>query len=84
MYVSSVEVISDIVRKCFQIGEGFKAKTVALTCLASGFGNLTLDDFMEGLKPVLKENWKIEKVFLAQIEEYRFKELEEAWERIQI
>lgn len=84
MYVSSVEVITEVVRRCFKIAEEFKAQTVALTCLASGFGNLTLDDFMEGLKPVLKENWQIEKVFLAQIEEYRFKELEEAWERIQI
>ena len=84
MYTSSVEVITDIVRKCFVSAEAFDAKTVALTCLASGFGDLTLDDFMEGIAPLLKEDWQIKKVYLAQIQEYRFNELEEAWERIQI
>ena len=50
MYKSSVEVITEIVRKCLQISEGVGARSVALTCLASGFGDLTLEDFIKGLK----------------------------------
>jgi O-acetyl-ADP-ribose deacetylase len=78
MYKSSIEIITEIVQRCLEMAEEIHAKTVALTCLASGFGDLTLEDFIKGLKPVLEEPWNIKEIYLAQIQDYRFKELQEA------
>lgn len=80
MYHSSTEIITETIRKSLIIAEEHGAKVVALTALASGFGDLTLDDFAEGVKPLLQEDFgSIEKVIIPQIEDYRFKELCEAF-----
>ena len=56
------------------------AVTVALTALASGFGDMTLDGFAEAVKVLLNEDFTpVEKVIIPQIEDYRFEELCEAF-----
>ena len=82
MYHSSIDLISQVVTSCFEVAREHEAKSIALTCLASGFGDLTLEDFIKGIEPLLNRDWSpIEKVYLAQIEPYRFKELEQAVEQ---
>lgn len=80
MYHSTSEIVTETVRKALVIARDYNAKVVALTALASGFGDLTLQDFALGVKPLLDEDFgTIEKVIIPQIEEYRFKELCEAF-----
>ena len=79
LYHSTIDVITDVVNKSFELVQNHKVKSVALTCLASGFGDLSLDDFVQGLAKVIEKDWSpLETIYLAQIEPYRFKELEES------
>jgi O-acetyl-ADP-ribose deacetylase (regulator of RNase III) len=79
-YHSSQDVITRTVRKALEIAAECGAKTVALTALASGFGDLTLDDFAEGVRPLLSEDFgAVETLIVPQIEDYRFRELVEAF-----
>ena len=80
MYHSSPEIITKTVRRALLIAKEHNAKIVALTALASGFGDLTLEGFAEGMKPLMDEDFNpIEKVIIPQIQDYRFKELREAF-----
>lgn len=80
MYHSTAEIITNTVREALRISVDYGAETVALTALASGFGDLTLEDFAKGIKPLLDEDFMpIKKVIIPQIEDYRFKELCEAF-----
>ena len=75
-YQSSVEMITKTCRIALQKAAALGAKRVAMAALATGFGNLDLDDFAHGLRPLLNEDFSpIEDLYLAQIEEYRFQEL---------
>ena len=50
-YKSSPAIITETVRKALEICADYQAETVALTALASGFGDLTLEDFAAGVLP---------------------------------
>ena len=79
-YQSSVEMITKTCRVALQKAAALGAKRVALAALATGFGNLDLDDFASGLSPLLSEDFSpVEDLYLAQIEEYRYQELIEAF-----
>ena len=80
MYHSTSEIIARTLENAFQLADEHEAKIIALTALASGFGDLTLDDFAKGLRPLLALEYKhIQTVTIPQIEDYRFKELCEAF-----
>lgn len=50
------------------------AVNVALTALATGFGNLSLQEFADGVTPLLTEEFPpIKNLFVAQIEDYRYR-----------
>ena len=58
----------------------YKAERVALTALATGFGNLSLSEFAEGLRPHLRSEYlPIKETVICQIEDFRFEELQEAF-----
>jgi hypothetical protein len=49
---------------------------VALTALATGFGNLTLRDFADSIRPLLNDDHlPIEEVCICLLEDYRIREL---------
>lgn len=80
LYQSSPEVIEFIMEKVFSSAQSFDAEKIALTALATGFGNLSLEEFAEGLRPHLnKEYPPLKEIVICQIEDYRFKELREAF-----
>ena len=80
MYHSNSAIITETVRKALFIAQEHEAETVALTALASGFGDLSLNDFADGIKPLLSEGFHpVDKVIIPQIEDYRFKELCDAF-----
>lgn len=80
MYHSSSNIVTEIVRLALSISAEHGAETVALTALASGFGDLTLEGFAKGLKPLVDEDFhSVKKVIIPQIEDYRFKELCDAF-----
>ena len=79
LYQSSPAVIEFILKKIFTIAQEFGAERIALTALATGFGNLSLAEFAEGLRPLLnKEYPPIKEIVICQIEDYRFKELKDS------
>ena len=79
-YHSSPEVITATVERAMTIAVELGAETVALTALASGFGDLTLDDFAAGVRPLLAQEFApIERIVIPQILDYRFRELQEAF-----
>jgi O-acetyl-ADP-ribose deacetylase (regulator of RNase III) len=78
LYHTNDEILTECLEKSFVLVEEFQAESMALTCLATGFGDAELSDFAEVLKPFLKRQWRsLKTVYLAQIEEYRFEELKE-------
>ena len=79
MYISSVEIITEVVTKALKICQQHSAKNITLTALASGFGNLELEDFAQGIKNIKEEFVGIETITIPQIEDYRFKELIQAF-----
>jgi O-acetyl-ADP-ribose deacetylase (regulator of RNase III) len=80
MYHSTPDVIQATVNKALKIAADLGAQTIALTALASGFGDLSLDGFAEGVRPLLeKEYGSVQRVIIPQIEDYRFQELKEAF-----
>jgi O-acetyl-ADP-ribose deacetylase (regulator of RNase III) len=80
LYHSSPKLVELTVEKALNIASELGARTVALTALASGFGDLTLNDFSKGVKPLLSQKfYPIEEIVISQIEDYRFRELQEAF-----
>jgi len=79
-YESSAPVITDVVTQSLTIAAELDAKSVALAALATGFGNLTLADFAEGVAPVLAlDVAPVEDIYISLIHDYRFEELKEAF-----
>ena len=53
-----------------------RVRTVGLTSLATGYGNLTLKDFAEGICPLMSDIFMpIEEVRICLFEDYRVREL---------
>jgi O-acetyl-ADP-ribose deacetylase (regulator of RNase III) len=85
LYKSSTATIELILGKIFAIVQTFEANSIALTALATGFGNLSLDEFADGLLPYLNKNFDpIREIIICQIEDYRFEELKEAFPKAEI
>ena len=79
-YHSSPAIITLTVKRALSIASELAACTVALTALATGFGDLSLKDFAEGVKPLLSQNFApVEVLVIPQINEYRFCELQEVF-----
>jgi len=55
-YDSSPRRITEIARDALTMAAEMGAKKVAMTALATGFGRLTLAEFAEGIRPLLREN----------------------------
>lgn len=79
-YESSPDVVEQIVRKSLSIAASdYRAKRVALTVLATGFGDLTLDDFAVGVRPLLKVEFPpVEEVVISLLEDFRLAEFAKA------
>jgi hypothetical protein len=55
------------------------AKKVTLTALATGFGDLSLPDFADAIRPLLGMDFRpIEEVCICLIEDYRLAQLAES------
>jgi O-acetyl-ADP-ribose deacetylase (regulator of RNase III) len=75
-YESSPEIITEVVRRALHMAVEYKAKKVALTVLATGFGRLTLAEFAKGLRPLLGEQFiTIEEVVLCLLQDFQVTEL---------
>lgn len=53
MYASSPEVITRLVERIIEDVHAIGARTVALPALACGYGRLTIEQFAEGLRPLV-------------------------------
>ena len=75
-YHSTPELVTAAARNALETAAMIGAQTVAMTALASGFGDLTLEDFAAGLRPLLQEDFPpVREIIIPQVEEYRFREL---------
>lgn len=75
-YESSPQIITDITRKALEMAAGYGARKVAFTVLATGFGNLTLADFAQGIRPVLHDEFPpIEEIVFGLLQDYQVAEL---------
>ncbi|TFH46315.1 MAG: Appr-1-p processing protein [Lysobacterales bacterium] len=65
-YSSDVDIISEITHKALELAAREKAVTVALAALATGFGDLSVEDFAKGLRSNMDGNYHpIERVVVA-------------------
>lgn len=75
-YRSSEQLISEVVTKAFRIAVSFGAGKIALAALATGYGNLTLQQFVAGLKRVDELQFPtVDEVVICLTEEDRTAEL---------
>ena len=75
-YQSSPTIITEIVRLAFERAKAFGGGKVALTALATGFGNLSLGEFADGVRPLLAMDFDpVKEVCLCLVEDYRANEL---------
>ncbi len=75
-YESSPTVIQTIVTEALTNAAKLGARRVALAALATGFGHLSLDQFAEGVRPLLQKEFPpIESVCICLLEEWRAQEL---------
>jgi O-acetyl-ADP-ribose deacetylase (regulator of RNase III) len=56
-YESSTLIVESIVRDAFHICQDLEARKVALTALATGFGNLDFEGFAAAIKPLTPEEF---------------------------
>jgi O-acetyl-ADP-ribose deacetylase (regulator of RNase III) len=57
-YRSTIPAIERLVRDCLRMSaERYHARRVSLSALATGYGNLSLPQFAEALKPLTKESF---------------------------
>jgi len=78
-YESSPPVVERIVRTALYLAQDNKARKVVLTALATGYGNLTLSQFADGIRPLLGENFDpVEQVCVCLLEDYRIQQLASA------
>jgi O-acetyl-ADP-ribose deacetylase (regulator of RNase III) len=75
-YKSSPQIITDITRKALRTAAEFEARKVAFTVLATGFGNLSLAEFAQGVRPVLNDEFPpIEEVVFGLLLDFQVAEL---------
>lgn len=75
-YQSSPQVITDIIRKSLKTAAEFGARKVAFTVLATGFGNLSLAEFAQGVRPVLNDEFPpVEEVVFGLLLDFQVAEM---------
>ncbi|HEY3762638.1 MAG TPA: macro domain-containing protein [Verrucomicrobiae bacterium] len=57
-YHSTVKVLEEIIEKSLREAVKFNARKVALTALATGYGDLTIKDFSAAIKPLLNSDYQ--------------------------
>lgn len=81
-YKSSIRMISAIVREALNKAAANGGRTVVLAALATGYGSLTLEEFAQGILPLLSEEYPpIENVTICLEEGERARELSIAIEK---
>jgi O-acetyl-ADP-ribose deacetylase (regulator of RNase III) len=77
-YDSSPQIIEQTLTTALRMAAGYGARRVALAALATGFGHLSLAQFAEGVRPLLRLEFQpIEEVCICLLEDYRVRELAE-------
>jgi O-acetyl-ADP-ribose deacetylase (regulator of RNase III) len=77
-YSSSPDIVRQIIEKSFRIAMDLNSQKVALTALGTGYGNLTLKDFAQAVRPLLDRDFMpIKEVCICLMEDYRLTELAE-------
>jgi O-acetyl-ADP-ribose deacetylase (regulator of RNase III) len=75
-YHSSSDMVQDLIEKCFETAASLDARKVALTVLGTGYGDLTLKDFAEAVRPLFNQDFNpIAEVCICLMEDYRLAEL---------
>jgi len=75
-YETTARIVRETVSAALHKARSLGAKKVALSALATGFGNMTLADFAEAIRPLLPIDWSpIEEVCICLLEDYRTHEL---------
>jgi O-acetyl-ADP-ribose deacetylase len=75
-YESTPKVIQQITALALVKAKGLGARNAALTALATGFGNLSLEQFAEGVRPLLSVDFDpVKEVCICLMEDYRATEL---------
>jgi O-acetyl-ADP-ribose deacetylase (regulator of RNase III) len=75
-YHSSPDGVRGTIEKSFQTAMSLSAQKVALTALATGFGDLTLGDFADAVRPLLDRDFSpIKEVCICLMEDYRLVQL---------
>lgn len=75
-YHATPESVRETIATALRMAAELTAKKVALTALATGFGDLTLPDFANVLHPLLATDFPpIEEICLCLMEDYRLAEL---------
>jgi O-acetyl-ADP-ribose deacetylase len=75
-YHATPESVRETIATALRMAMELTAKKVTLTALATGFGNLTLPDFSDALRPLLGTDFPpIEEVCLCLMEEHRLRQL---------
>jgi O-acetyl-ADP-ribose deacetylase (regulator of RNase III) len=75
-YESSSEIVTTLVRACLAKSQTYSARSIALTALATGYGNLSLESFAQGIRPLISEEFPpIEEARICLLEDYRVREL---------
>jgi hypothetical protein len=79
-YESSPAIIEEIVRKSLSMAAtDYAARRVAQTVLATGFGDLTLEDFAAGIRPLLTVEFPpIEEIVICLLEDFRLESFAKA------
>ena len=75
-YHATPEGVRETVATALRMAMKLTAKKVALTALATGFGDLTLVDFANAVRPLLEMDFPpIEEICLCLMEDYRVAQL---------
>lgn len=75
-YQSSRGVVGDVVERSLKLAAASGARRVALTALATGFGRMSIQDFSEGIRPLLMREFPpIEEVVIVVQNEAKCQEL---------
>lgn len=75
-YHATPESVRETIATAFRMAAERTANKVTLTALATGFGDLTLPDFANALRPLLSVDFPpIEEICLCLMEDYRLRQL---------
>jgi O-acetyl-ADP-ribose deacetylase (regulator of RNase III) len=78
-YHATPESVRETMATALRMAMELTAKKVTLTALATGFGDLTLPDFADALRPLMSMDFPpIEEVCLCLMEDYRLAQLAES------